>query len=113
MSCVHTNLWPRIYSEINNGVYKAGFANTQAAYEEHVYPLFSALDRVEAHLSKPENQPYLFGKHLTDADIKLFPTIIRFDVVYYSLFKCNLKMIRLDYPKVATFSILYLLRMLS
>lgn len=94
----------RTYDTINNGVYKTGFATTQAAYEEHVYPLFKGLDRLEEHLSQPEHQPYLFGEHITEADIRLFPTMVRFDTAYYNTFRCNLKMIRYEYPKVTSVS---------
>jgi glutathionyl-hydroquinone reductase len=92
------NEW--VYEMINNGVYKTGFATSQEVYEEHVYAVFHALDRLEQHLSSPANSPYLFGEHITDADLRLFPTILRFDVVYYNIFNCNLKMIRHDYPRV-------------
>ncbi|KAF7168770.1 hypothetical protein CNMCM5623_001663 [Aspergillus felis] len=89
-----------VYPSINNGVYRAGFATTQEAYEEAVYPLFDALDRVEAHLARPGHSPYLFGEQITEADIRLYTTVARFDVGYYLLFKCNLKMIRHDYPNI-------------
>ncbi|KAJ5387224.1 hypothetical protein N7509_009765 [Penicillium cosmopolitanum] len=92
------NSW--VYPQINNGVYKTGFATTQAAYEENIYPLFEALDRVEEHLSQEQHQPFLFGENITDADIRLYTTIARFDVAYYLIFKCNLKMIRHDYPLI-------------
>jgi|SRR5690242_2373582 len=92
------NSW--VFDTVNNGVYKVGFATSQAAYDEHVTKLFSSLDRLEQHLSEPGHYPYLFGQHITEADIRLFTTIIRFDVVYYPLFKCNMKMIRLDYPRL-------------
>ncbi|OQE94241.1 hypothetical protein PENNAL_c0004G07502 [Penicillium nalgiovense] len=92
------NSW--VYPLINNGVYKTGFATTQAAYEENLYPLFEALDRVEAHLSRPGHQPFLFGDYISEADIRLYTTIARFDVAYYLIFKCNLKMIRHDYPRI-------------
>lgn len=92
------NAW--VYPLINNGVYKTGFATTQAAYEENIYPLFEALDRVEEHLSQPGYQPFLFGGHITEADVRLYTTIARFDVAYYLIFKCNLKMIRHDYPRI-------------
>ncbi|KAJ6111348.1 hypothetical protein N7523_007409 [Penicillium sp. IBT 18751x] len=72
----------------------------QEAYEEGLYPLFEALDRVEEHLAQTGHHPYLFGEHITEADIKLYTAIARFDVAYYLLFKCNLKMIRHDYPNI-------------
>ena len=92
------NLW--VSETVNSGVYKSGFASTQAAYEEHVYPLFESLDRLEDHLENPKHQPFLFGDNITDADIRLFTTLIRFDVAYHPIFKCNLKMIRHDYPRL-------------
>ncbi|KAL2824658.1 glutathione S-transferase [Aspergillus cavernicola] len=92
------NEW--VYNLINNGVYKTGFATTQEAYEANLYPLFEALDRVEAHLAQPGHQPYLFGEHITEADVRLYTTIARFDVAYYLIFRCNLKMIRYDYPLI-------------
>ncbi|KAI1916254.1 hypothetical protein LOZ61_001247 [Ophidiomyces ophidiicola] len=92
------NEW--IYQTVNNGVYKTGFATTQEAYDENVYPLFASLDRLERHLGEPGHGPYLFGEHITDADIRLYPTIARFDVSYHHTFKCNLRMIRHDYPRI-------------
>jgi len=92
------NEW--VYNTINNGVYKTGFASTQEAYESHVYPLFKSLDRLEEHLSDPGHQPYLFGENITEADIRLYTTLARFDVAYYAIFRCNLKMIRHDYPRL-------------
>jgi len=75
-----------VYANINNGVYRCGFATTQTAYEEAYDQLFDALDRVEERLS---GQRYLVGDRLTEADIRLFATLIRFDAVYYGHFKCN------------------------
>jgi glutathionyl-hydroquinone reductase len=92
------NEW--VYSTINNGVYKTGFARSQEAYDANIHLLFKSLDRVEEHLGQPGHQPYLFGDHITDADIRLYTTIARFDVAYYLIFKCNLKMIRHDYPRI-------------
>ncbi|KAL4819020.1 haloacid dehalogenase [Aspergillus spinulosporus] len=92
------NEW--VYDRINNGVYKTGFAATQEAYEANLYPLFEALDGLEEHLAQPGHQPYLFGEHITEADVRLYTTIARFDVAYYLIFKCNLKMIRHDYPLI-------------
>jgi putative glutathione S-transferase len=79
-----------VYDNINNGVYKAGFATTQEAYEEAFDSLFAALDRVEARLSE---QRYLCGARLTEADWRLFTTLFRFDAVYVGHFKCNLRRI--------------------
>jgi hypothetical protein len=89
-----------VYNDINNGVYKTGFATSQDAYEEHVYKVFQGLDRVEEHLGQPGHSPYLFGDHITDADIRLYTTLIRFDVAYFGIMKCNLKMIRYEYPRL-------------
>jgi putative glutathione S-transferase len=85
-----------IYEPINNGVYRAGFATQQRAYEEAVTDLFAALDRWEKVLSM---QRYLCGDRLTEADICMFTTLLRFDAVYYSHFKCNLRRI-IDYPNL-------------
>lgn len=76
------------YDAINNGVYKAGFATDQSVYEDEVRNLFAALDRLEVKLGK---QRYLVGDQITEADWRLFTTLIRFDAVYYGHFKCNLK----------------------
>ena len=75
-------------------VYKTGVASTQKAYDGHVYPLFKSLDRLEAILASSK---YLLGDNLTEADIRLYVTIIRFDPVYHQLFKCNIGMIRYEY----------------
>jgi glutathionyl-hydroquinone reductase len=85
-----------IYEPINNGVYRAGFATTQAAYDEAVHALFAALDHWEAVLGK---QRWLAGERLTEADICLFTTLIRFDLVYHTHFKCNRRRI-VDYPNL-------------
>jgi putative glutathione S-transferase len=85
-----------IYHKINNGVYKVGFATTQSAYDEAFNALFNALEQLEVHLT---TQDYLVGNQLTEADIRLFPTLIRFDLVYYVHFKCNYKMIK-DYKNL-------------
>lgn len=92
------NEW--VYDKINNGVYKTGFSATQEAYHANVYPLFEALDHVEEHLGQPGHQPYLFGANITEADIRLYTTIARFEVAYYLIFRCNLKLIRHDYPRI-------------
>lgn len=86
-----------VYQKINNGVYRCGFAGTQAAYEEAVSDLFSALDTVEARL---DNGGYLVGGQLTEADWRLFTTLVRFDQVYVALFKCNIRRIA-DYPNLS------------
>lgn len=85
-----------VYPNINNGVYKAGFATDQKVYEEEVKHLFDALDHLENHL---EEHDFLVGDRLTEADIRLFTTLIRFDPVYYGHFKCNVRQIR-DYPNL-------------
>jgi putative glutathione S-transferase len=84
----------RIYDTLNNGVYKAGFATTQTAYDAAVGPLFDTLDWLEDRLSR---QRFLMGATLTEADIRLFTTLIRFDTVYHGHFKCNRARI-VDYP---------------
>lgn len=86
----------RVYDTVNNGVYKAGFATTQAAYDEAVVPLFDTLDWLEDHL---HSNRYLMGDRLTEADWRLFPTLVRFDSVYHLHFKCNRKRI-VDYPNL-------------
>lgn len=86
----------RIYNTVNNGVYQAGFATSQDAYEGAVYPLFDSLDWIESNLSKNR---YLTGSKLTEADWRLFTTLVRFDLVYHLHFKCNRKRI-IDYPNI-------------
>ncbi|MDG1084545.1 MAG: glutathione S-transferase family protein [Planktotalea sp.] len=86
----------RIYDTINNGVYKSGFATTQVAYDAAVGPLFDSLEWVEQRLSKNR---YLMGDTLTEADWRLFTTLVRFDPVYHLHFKCNRKRI-VDYPNI-------------
>lgn len=85
-----------VYAKVNNGVYRAGFATTQAAYEEAFDALFEMLDRLEERLS---SRRYLVGERLTEADVRLWTTLVRFDVVYYGHFKCNLRRI-VDYPNL-------------
>src|SRR5471032_3596334 len=87
----------RIYPAVNNGVYRAGFATSQQAYEEAFDQLFTELDRLQALLGEKR---YLAGEYLTEADIRLFTTMIRFDAVYYGHFKCNLRRIA-DYPSLS------------
>ncbi|CUX79629.1 MAG: putative glutathione S-transferase [Roseibaca calidilacus] len=86
----------RVYNTLNNGVYKSGFASTQAAYDDAVYPLFDTLDWLDARLSR---QRYLAGDQLTEADWRLFTTLVRFDLVYHTHFKCNRARI-VDYPNL-------------
>ena len=85
-----------VYPNVNNGVYRAGFATTQAAYEEAARALFATLDQLEQRLSR---QRYLVGRQITEADWRLFTTLVRFDAVYYSHFKCNVRRIT-DYPNL-------------
>lgn len=87
----------RIYGAVNNGVYKAGFATTQEAYEEAVAPLFETLDWLEERLS---SRRYFCGDRRTEADWRLFTTLVRFDPVYVGHFKCNLRRIA-DYPNLS------------
>ncbi|WP_368184779.1 glutathione S-transferase family protein [Aestuariibius sp. HNIBRBA575] len=104
----HIDYWPasqhaaiekvneRIYDTLNNGVYKAGFATTQTAYDAAIYPLFDTLDWLEERLS---DNRYLMGDTLTEADWRLFTTLVRFDLVYHLHFKCNRRRI-IDYPNL-------------
>ena len=89
----------RVYDTVNNGVYKAGFATTQEAYESAVYPLFETLDWLEDRL---KTQRYLFGNSMTEADWRLFTTLVRFDPVYVGHFKCNIRRIA-DYPALSAY----------
>ena len=84
----------RVYADLNNGVYRAGFARTQAAYDAAIGPLFETLDWLEARLS---HTPFLCGEAITEADWRLFTTLVRFDAVYHGHFKCNVRRI-VDYP---------------
>ncbi|MFL6822198.1 MAG: glutathione S-transferase family protein [Xanthobacteraceae bacterium] len=88
-----------VYDNVNNGVYRAGFATSQGAYEEAFRALFAALDEVEQRLAR---QRYLVGRDITEADWRLFTTLVRFDAVYYSHFKCNLRRI-IDYPNLSNY----------
>ena len=90
-----------VYKNINNGVYRVGFATTQNAYEEAYNNLFKTLDELEGRLSE---RRYLTGEKLTEADWRLFSTLIRFDVVYYTHFKCNKRHI-FDYPNLWNFTL--------
>lgn len=92
-----SNDW--IYNTINNGVYKAGVAQSQSAYEAAVHALFASLDRVEDQLSKSPG-PFFHGDKITESDIRLYPTIVRFDPVYVQHFKCNIRDIRSGYPAI-------------
>ncbi|MDR3494242.1 MAG: glutathione S-transferase C-terminal domain-containing protein [Ancalomicrobiaceae bacterium] len=89
----------RIYPRLNNGVYRAGFAATQAAYEAAFKDVFAELDALEAHLS---TRTFLVGERLTEADIRLFVTLVRFDAAYHGLFKCNRRRLA-DYAKLSAY----------
>jgi putative glutathione S-transferase len=88
-----------VYDKVNNGVYKAGFATTQEAYEENVIALFEMLDRLEERLDRSR---YLLGNRLTEADWRLFTTLVRFDPVYVGHFKCNIRRLA-DYPHLQAY----------
>src|SRR5207244_1420288 len=92
----HAKLCEFIYNNVNNGVYKAGFATRQEAYEKACRALFAALDELEARLA---TRRYLFGNRIVEVDWRLFCTLIRFDAVYHGHFKCNLRRI-IDYPNL-------------
>jgi glutathionyl-hydroquinone reductase len=89
-----------VYEDVNNGVYKAGFATTQAPYEAAVDALFARLDWLEQRLGQ---QRFLVGGQLTEADIRLFTTLVRFDAVYYGHFKCNLRRL-VDFPNLWSYA---------
>ncbi len=88
-----------IYETVNNGVYRCGFAVTQEAYQEAFEALFATLDELEARLGR---QRYLAGQRITEADWRLFTTLVRFDAVYFGHFKCNLRRIA-DYPNLQNY----------
>jgi putative glutathione S-transferase len=88
-----------VYSHFNNGVYRSGFARSQEAYEEAARKVFVCLDMMEQLLSE---RRYLAGERITEADWRAFPTLLRFDLVYYSHFKCNLRRVQ-DYPNLANY----------
>jgi putative glutathione S-transferase len=88
-----------VYANVNNGVYRCGFARSQEVYDAAYDALFAALDELEARLGR---QRYLVGNRITEADWRLFPTLVRFDVAYFSLFKCNRQRIA-DFPNLANY----------
>ena len=88
-----------VYATVNNGAYRCGFARSQAAYDAAYDALFATLDQLEARLGR---QRYLVGDRITEADWRLFPTLVRFDVAYFSLFKCNRNRIA-DYPNLLNY----------
>ncbi len=88
-----------VYEHLNNGVYRTGFAKTQGAYSEAVRKVFHGLDALEERLA---NHRYLLGERITEADWRAFPTLLRFDLVYYCHFKCNIRRIQ-DYPNLANY----------
>jgi putative glutathione S-transferase len=89
----------QVYTNVNNGVYRCGFARSQTAYDEAYDALFATLDEIEARLRR---QRYLIGNQITEADWRLFPTLVRFDVAYFSLFKCNRNRIA-DFPNLLNY----------
>ena len=88
-----------VYEAVNDGVYRCGFAKTQRAYEASFRKLFATLDELDARLGR---QRYLVGGRFTEADLRLFPTLVRFDAVYYSHFKCNLRRLA-DYRNLSNY----------
>lgn len=95
----HEELSLFIYDKVNNGVYQAGFATTQDAYERNCRAVFAALDKLEERLA---SKPHLFGSRIVEADWRLFCTLVRFDAVYHGHFKCNLRRIT-DYPRLSAY----------
>ena len=89
----------RVYHSVNNGVYRAGFARSQQSYDTAVSDLFAALDALEAHLA---GSRYLAGEYLTEADWRLFTTLVRFDIAYHGVFKCNIRRL-VDYPALSNY----------
>jgi glutathionyl-hydroquinone reductase len=92
------NEW--IYSELQNGVYRAGFSRSQEAYDEAFRGVFAALDRLETHL---EDRRYLLGERITEADWRLLPTLLRFDAVYHTHFRCNGRRL-IEYPNLLRYT---------
>jgi putative glutathione S-transferase len=90
----------RVYHAVNNGVYQAGFATTQEAYEEAAFAVFSMLDELEERLA---SRRYLFGDQPVETDWRLFTTLVRFDAVYFGHFKCNLRRL-VDYPNLSRYA---------
>jgi putative glutathione S-transferase len=88
-----------VYHKLNNGVYRAGFATTQQAYEEAFWGVFEMLDALEQRL---DGSSFLFGDRLTETDVRLFVTLVRFDAAYHGLFKCNLRRL-IDYPNLTAY----------
>lgn len=93
-------LAPRVYRRLNNGVYQAGFASSQAAYEEAVTNVFDELDALETMLG--DGRPYLLGERFTELDVRAFVTLVRFDAAYHGLFKCNLRTLA-SYPRLQAY----------
>jgi putative glutathione S-transferase len=88
-----------VYANVNNGVYRCGFAKSQESYDAAYESLFAALDELEARLGR---QRYLVGQQITEADWRLFPTLLRFDLAYFSLFKCNRQRLA-DFPNLSNY----------
>ena len=90
----------RLYHRFNNGVYRAGFATTQVAYDKAVREVFDSLDFIERRL---DGQDFLVGNRLTEADVRVFVTLVRFDLAYHGLFKTNLRRVS-DYPNISEYT---------